>query len=202
MSKNADEKRNKILETAKKRFAHYGLAKTTMAEIAKDLAFSKALLYYYFPDKNSLYMAVIEDVVNEIDEETRETINADTKVDEAINLFLEKRLACVRKYFYIIEYTLLMRKEVTNEIDKFLFESFDKQKEIIKIIFEQGVARKELREMDIDEKANIFLNACLGMRMVVMKDLSSFFVLDKEQFNTILELEKKLAHIFITGLKA
>lgn len=60
MPKNADEKRVKILDVAKKRFAHYGLAKTTMAEIAKDLAFSKALLYYYFPDKNSLLRLLLK----------------------------------------------------------------------------------------------------------------------------------------------
>ncbi|HBI89157.1 MAG TPA: TetR/AcrR family transcriptional regulator, partial [Sphingobacterium sp.] len=54
---NADVKRIKILEAATRRFAHFGMAKTTMSEIAKDLNFSKALLYYYFPDKNSLYSA-------------------------------------------------------------------------------------------------------------------------------------------------
>ena len=37
MSKNVDEKKFIILEAAKKRFAHFGMAKTTMAEIAKDL---------------------------------------------------------------------------------------------------------------------------------------------------------------------
>lgn len=202
MSKNADEKRNKILETAKRRFAHYGLAKTTMAEIAKDLSFSKALLYYYFPDKNSLYMAVIEDVVEEINDEIRKLVTVDTKVEEGIHIFLEKRLEYVKKYFYIIEYTFLMRKEVTSEIDKFLFESFTKQKEIIKLIFEQGVQRKELRPMDVEENSCIFLNACLGMRMVAMKDLRNFFILDKEEFNTILLLEKKLANIFLNGIKA
>ena len=51
MAKNADVKRQKILEAARRRFAHYGMAKTTMAEIAQDLSFSKALLYYYFQIK-------------------------------------------------------------------------------------------------------------------------------------------------------
>lgn len=53
---NQDKKRILIIEAALKRFAHYGLSKTTMTEIAKDISFSKALLYYYFPDKLSLYV--------------------------------------------------------------------------------------------------------------------------------------------------
>src|SRR5688572_33453931 len=49
-----------ILEAARKRFAHYGLTTTTMNEIAADIGMSKASLYYYFPDKENLFVAVIE----------------------------------------------------------------------------------------------------------------------------------------------
>ncbi|WP_454802592.1 TetR/AcrR family transcriptional regulator [Mucilaginibacter phyllosphaerae] len=54
-----DIKREKILEASHQRFLHYGYSKTTMNEIAGDLSMSKALLYYYFPDKSELYMAVM-----------------------------------------------------------------------------------------------------------------------------------------------
>ena len=55
-----EDKRNNILEIAQKRFGMYGLAKTTMQEIANDLGMSKGSLYYYFPDKERLYAAVLE----------------------------------------------------------------------------------------------------------------------------------------------
>jgi len=54
-----DVKKEKILEAAHQRFLHYGYSKTTMNEIAGDLSMSKALLYYYFPDKSELYLAVM-----------------------------------------------------------------------------------------------------------------------------------------------
>jgi AcrR family transcriptional regulator len=67
-----DIKREKILEAAHQRFLHYGYSKTTMNEIAGDLSMSKALLYYYFPDKSELYMAVMRklaaDYLNILDE--------------------------------------------------------------------------------------------------------------------------------------
>jgi len=53
-----DIKREKILEAAYQQFLHYGYSKTTMNEIAGALSMSKALLYYYFPDKSQLYIAV------------------------------------------------------------------------------------------------------------------------------------------------
>ncbi|MBK0379417.1 TetR/AcrR family transcriptional regulator [Mucilaginibacter segetis] len=58
-SDQQDVKREKILEASYQRFLHYGYSKTTMNEIAGDLSMSKALLYYYFPDKSELYLAVM-----------------------------------------------------------------------------------------------------------------------------------------------
>ncbi|MDN5285741.1 MAG: Transcriptional regulator, TetR family [Mucilaginibacter sp.] len=57
-----DIKREKILEASYQRFLHYGYSKTTMNEIAGDLSMSKALLYYYFPDKSQLYIAVMRKI--------------------------------------------------------------------------------------------------------------------------------------------
>jgi TetR/AcrR family transcriptional repressor of mexJK operon len=60
-----DIKKDKILEAAHDRFLHYGYSKTTMNEIARDLGMSKALLYYYFPDKSQLYVAIMRKVAGE-----------------------------------------------------------------------------------------------------------------------------------------
>ena len=60
-----DIKKEKILEAAYRRFLHYGYSKTTMNEIAGDLSMSKALLYYYFPDKSQVYMAVMQRVADD-----------------------------------------------------------------------------------------------------------------------------------------
>ena len=54
----APEKLSKVLDAAQKRFARFGLSKTTMNDIADDLGVSKASLYYYFPDKESIFKKV------------------------------------------------------------------------------------------------------------------------------------------------
>ena len=202
MANNADEKRIKILETAKRRFAHYGMAKTTMAEIAKDLAFSKALLYYYFPDKNSLYAAVLEHVIEESKTFTENAVSKATSVDESMQIILESSMDFKRKYFYILEYTIMIRKELPKEIDEYLVASFDSQKDLIKIIFDRGVLSKELRnDFDTSEMARVLLYGILGMRMSVVKDFKSDFIPDKTEFDDILAMQKKLTKVFIQGLR-
>lgn len=46
-----DNTRQKIIEAAKSRFAHYGYGKTTMADVAEDCAMSPGNLYRYFAGK-------------------------------------------------------------------------------------------------------------------------------------------------------
>ncbi|MFZ4860584.1 TetR/AcrR family transcriptional regulator [Sphingobacterium sp. Mn56C] len=198
---NSDDKKIKILETAKRRFSHYGMAKTTMAEIAKDLSYSKALLYYYFPDKNSLYIAVLELVGEELEEETLRAVKRLQSTEKAIDTILNKRMEFVTKYYYILEYTMLMRKSMSSNIDPTLAKGVEKQREIIEKVFAEGVERGELLPMDCAEIARIFLFATFGMRMLAVKDLKQDFIPDKEEFDRILCYQKKLAKIFIRGLK-
>src|SRR5215469_11407699 len=76
-----DVKKEKILDAAYARFLHYGYSKTTMNEIAGDLSMSKALLYYYFPDKSRLYLDVMKKVAHDYLEnyKTRQNYFCDLK---------------------------------------------------------------------------------------------------------------------------
>jgi AcrR family transcriptional regulator len=53
-----DSVRAQIVEAAKKRFSHFGYAKTTMAEIASDCSMSPGNLYRFFPGKLDIAEAI------------------------------------------------------------------------------------------------------------------------------------------------
>lgn len=201
MAVNADEKRSRIIEIAKRRFAHYGMAKTTMAEIAKDLSFSKALLYYYFPDKNSLYSAVLENLIEESLETTKEVVEKTSTVLEGIHTILEVNMDFKKKYFNLMEYTIVMRKELPAELEAILIRSFERQQKIVEQVFRRGIERGELKKVDTTEAARIFLFGTIGMRISLLKDFKNDFIPDKSEFDAILSMQKKLADIFVAGLK-
>ncbi|RSK37550.1 TetR/AcrR family transcriptional regulator [Hymenobacter metallilatus] len=58
MSK-ATDRRAVILDAAAGCFARYGYAKTTLDDIGRAVQLNKASLYYYFPNKDELFMAVV-----------------------------------------------------------------------------------------------------------------------------------------------
>lgn len=54
--------RARILETAEVLFGERGFAETRLEEVAEAVGVRRAALVYYFPDKQELYRAVLEDV--------------------------------------------------------------------------------------------------------------------------------------------
>ncbi|WP_313191174.1 TetR/AcrR family transcriptional regulator [Sphingobacterium sp.] len=202
MAKNADAKRVKILEAAKRRFAHYGLAKTTMAEIAQDLSFSKALLYYYFPDKNRLYAAVFEMAVDEIVNETTEKISQSKNVNEAMDAFLCTRLRIIKDNFNLFEFSYSLRNEMPPDIEAILPSLFEKEIKQVCLVLRKGLETKEIEVEEIEITAKILLISLLGMRIGILQEFKNLFLPpSKEEFDYILNLQKKLAKIFINGLR-
>lgn len=197
---NQDKKRLLIINAALNRFAHYGLAKTTMTEIAKDIAFSKALLYYYFPDKLSLYVSVIEHMMHTISRDVLKSLEKTSTASEGILMLLQKRQAFVHKYYNLLEFTQTMGPDLPDA----LFEKFTRAREFeLKIIYDlfvKGNASGEFEIADIKFIAEIFVEAISGIRFNIVNRSKSMFP-GKEQFKLILSKEKKFAEVFLNGLK-
>src|SRR5688572_30342757 len=99
-----DQRQEAIIEAAIKRFAHFGVAKTTMTEIATDLSLSKASLYYYFPDKLNLYAAVFTSITSAGADALDAQLGQEPDPFKAIAHFLERRTEFIIKYHNILVY--------------------------------------------------------------------------------------------------
>jgi len=196
---NQDKKRVIIIEAALKRFAHYGLSKTTMSEIAKDISLSKALLYYYFPDKISLYVSTMEFLMDKISRETVKSIDKTTSSTEAVLKLLQKRQSYIQKYYNLFESSLTIGNDLPND----LYDKFAKAKAFEKIIINslltRGIANKELAMDDPKLATDIFVDAIAGIHFNILAKDKSIFP-GKDQFKEIFHKEKIFADIFMAGL--
>jgi TetR/AcrR family transcriptional regulator len=171
---------NQIIEAAQRLFGIYGIEKVSMLEIANELKLSKASLYYYFPDKESLYKAVLE-------KEHMEFISTITGIKRTLKN-PEKMLK---------EYVTLRLKPVFRET--FLIFK-EKEKELIIEIFKMGVKTGRFHIKDIDRTASLFLDLLKGLRIAAMKDRRTF-VIEPEEYKRLLERTKVFTEIFIKGLE-
>ncbi len=190
---NQDRKREVIIEAAIKRFAHFGLAKTTMTEIASDLSLSKALLYYYFPDKINLYAAVLDHLVKHIGEEIRLGLTPINNSVEALNFYLTQRHQFLKKYANVFESVR------TTEIPQQLIEVLEKAKQTEIEQISLAVQKQQELSIDATEAAGLLFDAFIGMRIPVFHSKKTF-QLDPEIFESLLERQKKLGEIFLKGL--
>jgi len=197
---NQDKKRLLIIDAALKRFAHYGLAKTTMTEIAKDISFSKALLYYYFPDKLSLYVSVIENMMHTISRDLLKSVEKTSTATEGILILLQKRQSYIQKYYKLIEYTQM----IGPELPEALYEKFTRARafelKIIMGLLTKGNSSGELLVTDVDFTTEIFVEAISGIHFNILTRAKNIFP-SKEEFKLIFLKEKRFAEIFLAGLK-
>lgn len=202
MSKNVDVKRAKILDVAKRRFAHFGMTKTTMAEIAKDLSFSKALLYYYFPDKHSLYTAVLEHVVNEMINKVEAYIPSASGVEEILLYAVESRMSIMRDNYNLFEYSSSQFIQNPGEMGKNIGPYFERIRDQYSRILKKGVDNKEIKVDDFNETAELLLFSLMGMRVgILSKDLNDCLFPTPDEFDLILTKQQKMVKIFLRGLR-
>jgi len=198
---NPDKKRLLIINAALERFAHYGLAKTTMTEIAKDISFSKALLYYYFPDKLSLYVSVIEYMMHTISRDLLKSLEKTSTATEGVLMILQKRQAFAHKYYNLIEFTQMS----DHELPEALFDKFTAAREfelkIILSLFTKGNENGEFNIEDPKFTSEIFVESISGIRFNILNRTKNIFP-GKDQFKLIFLKEKKFAEIFLAGLKS
>jgi TetR/AcrR family transcriptional regulator len=91
-----EQRRESIIDAASKLFSSKGYDKVSMEEIALETELSKTTLYFYFEDKESLFLAVVNSWTKKyramsIEEELKQTDGIKDKVlDCALTRFLRE----------------------------------------------------------------------------------------------------------------
>lgn len=79
--------REQIVVAANEHFSRYGYAKTTMADLAREIGFSKAYLYRFFESKQAIGEAICTQCLTSISSAVRAGITQDSAMERLRNLF-------------------------------------------------------------------------------------------------------------------
>jgi len=152
-----------ILQAAQKLFSKFGLAKTTIEDIARGARMGKASIYYYFRNKEAIFAEVIETEGRElrsqlIAEVTRETTpQAKLKTYVITRIRLLKQLANYYKAFkdeYLKSYAFI--EKAREDFNRF-------EKQFIASILEEGKNKGVFEVVDVDLTAEAILAAIKGL---------------------------------------
>src|SRR5579884_4151098 len=79
--------RDQIVEAAHEHFAHYGYAKTTVADLAREIGFSKAYIYRFFESKQAIGEAIVCECLDEIFAKAREAVESGRDAHDKLRKF-------------------------------------------------------------------------------------------------------------------
>lgn len=118
-----DKTKRKILDVAEELFSKNGFHATSINQITREANVNKALVYYYFKDKNDIIISLFKDIVEELsgleprksetDGPDRSTSNSREALKEEIS-FLERRRRIIS--------VMLMEALKTDDQDRSLFQ--------------------------------------------------------------------------------
>jgi AcrR family transcriptional regulator len=197
----ADRKRDQILEKAMMRFAHFGIQKTTMNEIADDLAMSKPSVYYYFPDKTSLVVAVIERIFSDYQQRLSDLLATSVSIEHTITNLLELRIEFAKKYFMLhIDHHVSEISITHPDIKKVLRKMRETEVSLLAVFFEKAIGKSTLKINDPVHTAEIFLDMMTGASICILARQEKQLVPDSAGFDDVLKRQKELTSIFLKGL--
>jgi TetR/AcrR family transcriptional regulator len=198
--KPGDDKQELIIKIAQKRFGIYGIEKTSMREIAGDLRISKGLLYYYFPDKESIYKAVIEKEQSEFMKKLKTEIAEIHDPAECLRKYVSIRLL----YFKTLLNIGRLRSESFPDLRPRIAESMKEfgevERNIIKEILEKGKKKKIFSIDNISETVSLFMDLLRGLRLTVLRD-KKILIIDEPEYSELSHKALAFTELFIKSLK-
>lgn len=166
--KHDESTKAKIIEVAIECFGEFGYEGTSMRLIAEKSGISKPAIYYYFPDKEKLFLGIVEHVSSKLDTISEKIINSNLTAIEKLKKFMLIRYQPFKDSQIARRF---MNRLLTNGI-KLKFSNidqriFEKQRQYVIQIIKQGIDEDILRK-DIDVK--VFLYSLIGLMMLYSRD--------------------------------
>jgi AcrR family transcriptional regulator len=189
---NNDESRTEIVRSAKRLFQQYGYKKTTVSDIAKALGKVKSAIYYYFPDKESLLRAVIDEEIGKLIGSINDAVEMASTPEEKLKAYALTRSFEIRSLSteyarFQEEYDELypLVKEIHERCDHF-------ERDTLKSILEAGMELGRFNKTDSEVLADAVLLWLKGLEA----QLSSFGTEE-----ALKEAVEHLVNVLLFGIK-
>jgi TetR/AcrR family transcriptional regulator len=147
-----EESKQAILKAALAEFANQGIAGARTDAIAESAGVNKALLYYYFEDKEGLYRAVLESVLSGLMERERTVFSAPgSALDKVVNYAVTHfdYIAETPSFSRIVQGEMMRASVGKSPHIQFISEKyFRKLMEWLMTTLQDGMRRGEIRQID------------------------------------------------------
>jgi len=156
-------KRERILLAAQRLFARFGLRKTSVEEIIRLAETAKGTYYKYFPDKEALFLEVVEKESASLLTTIREAVTQSSSSREKMTAYLMTKVRMIAKLANLYQVTREKIDEYWPKIEGVREKYLAEEQKIVQEILIEGVAKGELQVGDPGLTACAIIIAAQGL---------------------------------------
>ncbi len=188
------EIQNFILDAAFSRFQHYGIGKTTMAEIADDVSMSTANLYRYFKNKEMIAVACCQRCLNIRTSRLLSIVeNSSMPADEKLRAFFNEILCYTHDQVSTNPRINELVNIIAEKYQEVVLHKNQVERELIKKILQQGIEEKQFNIQNID-KSTLAVHTSMHMFQLPL-------AMTVHKLDVMLEMASATTALLIQGLR-
>lgn len=134
MDKSTEEK---IYEAARKVFILKGMEGARMQEIADEAGMNKALLHYYFRNKENLFKAVFKDIFTKFFAKLKDTLLSSATTREKLTVFIDNYIDLITANPYVPSFIINEINRDPKVLSSLMVENFMEPAKVLKLFFNE-----------------------------------------------------------------
>ncbi len=147
-SERRDEKRGKLLDAAKQVVQRFGYKKTTLEDVAEAAGVSRASLYYYFPNREAIFRALIAHEIQTLAEVVGRAIDPDDPPDERLMSLIRARHQQLKQIKVLYSVTTDIGRDLLPMAEDLIEQVVDAERAMVEGLIREGIASGRFREVD------------------------------------------------------
>jgi AcrR family transcriptional regulator len=200
MLKRKEEKRDQILDSARKLFLERGYFDTRMEDIAADADLAIGTLYLYFKNKNEIYASLCEHALGILDDLFAEALKDGRNSWDKMEAIAKVHLRFYKKYrsyYDIIAFVFLgLQAQLSAELQDKILGRITAIINYLEEVIAFGMEAGEILKGDVKDTAAVLLATVLG---VVWLDQAGFLAAQGKDLDTVALSSMRMA---FRGLRA
>ena len=163
------DRRLGMLATARRMFLDNGYAATSMSAIAAEVGGSKATLWNYFPSKEELFSAVLDDATADYRQKLTDLLRPTPDVAATVLAFTRGFLAKTTSIEAVQLHRLVAAETARSpEVGKIFSRVPQRTRQLLADFFEAAMKAGQLRQADPHVAAYALTSLCLGVQQRIL----------------------------------
>lgn len=151
--------RDRILTAAVKVFSNKGYHDTRVDEIVAESDTSKGAVYFHFPSKQRIFLAIVEEFAGLLERKLLEAIQREPSGVRRVNAALKMGLETFGKYRSIAKIFLVQAIGLGQPFEEMRLHILDRFSAVIKNYLDQAVSEGDIAELDTEVAAYAWIGA-------------------------------------------